>query len=344
MKSFLIKIKKNTFPILLIIFILCLMVYSKTNIKAVKDGLFLWFNNVIPSLLPFFIATELLKFTNIPYTIGKKLNNLMRPLFNVPGIGAYAFTMGIISGYPVGAKIVADFREKNLCTQEEAERLITFTNNSGPLFILGTVGISLFSNISIGILLLVTHILASLTVGIIFRFWKNSHMKRNSNNETLNFIVDYNNLGEILANSITNSINTIVLIGGFITLFSVIISILNNSPLNRLIIFTFSPLFNFLNIDKKFIIPLISGMIELTSGLNLTSLVPFKFLGVNVIVCSFLLGFGGISVMLQVASIIYKSHISIKSYILGKFLHGIIAAFYTYIVISMFPYFNYFLF
>lgn len=320
------------------------MVYSKTNIKAVKDGLFLWFNNVIPSLLPFFIATELLKFTNIPYIIGKKLNNLMRPLFNVPGIGAYAFTMGIISGYPVGAKIVADFREKNLCTQEEAERLITFTNNSGPLFILGTVGISLFSNISIGILLLVTHILASLTVGIIFRFWKSSHMKRNSNNETLNFIVDYNNLGEILANSITNSINTIVLIGGFITLFSVIISILNNSPLNRLIIFTFSPLFNFLNIDKKFIIPLISGMIELTSGLNLTSLVPFKFLGVNVIVCSFLLGFGGISVMLQVASIIYKSHISIKSYILGKFLHGIIAAFYTYIVISMFPYFNYFLF
>lgn len=325
-------------------FILCLIVYSNTNIKAVKDGLTLWFNSVIPSLLPFFIATELLNFTNIPYILGKKLNKFMRPLFNVPGIGAYAFIMGIISGYPVGAKIVSDFREKNLCTQEEAERLITFTNNSGPLFILGTVGISLFSNIGIGILLLVTHILASLTVGTLFRFWKNTHMQRNSNDKALDYIVNYNNLGEILSKSITNSINTVILIGGFITLFSVIISILKNSPLNKLVIFVFSPLFSFFNADKKFIIPLISGMIELTSGLNLVSLVPLKFLGINVIFCSFLLGFGGVSVMLQVASIIYKSHISIKSYICGKFLHGIIAAFYTYIIILIFPYFNYLLF
>lgn len=49
---------------------------------------------------------------------------------------------------------------------------MAFTNNSGPLFIIGTVGISLFSSIEIGILLLLTHILACITVGILFRFWK----------------------------------------------------------------------------------------------------------------------------------------------------------------------------
>ena len=86
----------------------------------------------------------------------------MRPVFRVPGIGAYAFIMGIISGYPVGAKIVTKFRQDGLCTKAEAERLLAFTNNSGPLFIIGTVGITLFGNTQIGILLFLTHIFSSL--------------------------------------------------------------------------------------------------------------------------------------------------------------------------------------
>ena len=63
----------------------------------------------------------------------------MRPIFNVPGEGAFAFIMGIISGYPVGAKIVSDFKSRNICTDVECERLLAFTNNAGPLFIVGTV-------------------------------------------------------------------------------------------------------------------------------------------------------------------------------------------------------------
>ena len=77
----------------------------------------------------------------------------MRPIFNVPGEGAFALIMGIISGYPVGAKIVANLKEQHLCSDIEAERLIAFTNNSGPLFIIGTVGVSMFSSVSLGMLL-----------------------------------------------------------------------------------------------------------------------------------------------------------------------------------------------
>ncbi len=62
------------------------------------------------------------------------------------GIGAYAFVMGIISGYPVGAKIVTEFKNNGECSKAEAERLLSFTNNSGPLFIIGTVGIAMFGN------------------------------------------------------------------------------------------------------------------------------------------------------------------------------------------------------
>lgn len=134
-------------------------------------------NSVLPSLLPFFIATELLSYTNIVSILGKALNKFMRPVFNVPGIGSFAFIMGIISGYPIGAKIVTNFRQNELCTKEEGERLIAFTNNSGPLFIIGTVGISLFFDTRTGILLFLSHILACISVGFCFRFWKRNSRK-----------------------------------------------------------------------------------------------------------------------------------------------------------------------
>lgn len=137
-------IKNNLLTIIFILFTACLVIFSKENLVATKNGLLLWANSIIPALLPFFIATELLGHTTFVSSIGKLLNKYMRPIFNVPGIGAYAFIMGIISGYPVGAKIVTKFRQNGECSKAEAERLLSFTNNSGPLFIIGTVGVSMF--------------------------------------------------------------------------------------------------------------------------------------------------------------------------------------------------------
>ena len=142
--------------------------------------------------------------------------------------------MGLISGYPVGAKIVSNFREKGVCTKEEAERMLAFTNNSGPLFIIGTVGISLFGNTMIGILLFITHILACISVGIVLNI-SSIHQRKNIPSysqlqNTKEYFstkqsnqVTFSSLGEVLGKSITNSISTILLIGGFVVIFSVVI-------------------------------------------------------------------------------------------------------------------------
>lgn len=269
----------------------------------------------------------------------------MRPIFNVPGEGAFAFLMGIISGYPVGAKIVTKFREDNVCTKEEGERLLAFTNNSGPLFIVGTVGISLIGDSSIGILLLLTHVLACVTVGVIFRFWKSNGKSgfRSSFLEKQNTSakhVSFSNLGEVLTVSIMNSINTIVMIGGFVVLFSVIVSILQNSNVLAVATILIQPIFNFLNIPHDFCIGVLTGIIELTNGIKDITSIATKNLSTVIVLCAFLLGFGGISVLLQVFSIVSKSDISIKPYIIGKIFHGIFAAFYTYLFLSFIPFFN----
>ena len=336
--------KKNILPFIFVLFTICLVIFSKENLQATKSGLLLWANSVVPALLPFFIATEALSHTNIISKIGNIFNRYMRPIFNVPGLGAYAFVMGIISGYPVGAKIVTKFRNDGLCTKAEAERLLAFTNNSGPLFIIGTVGISMFGNTEIGLLLFITHFISCILVGFVFRFWKyRDHEKMDYNQKVnaSNNIVCFSNLGEVLANSIMNSIHTIVMIGGFVILFSVIISILNHCHFFELMTLLLTPLFKTLKLSPNFIQAISSGVIELTNGLNLITTIATKNVSVTIIISSFLLGFGGISVLLQVLSITSKSDISIKAYFLGKLLHGTFAAILTYLFIHIFPIFHF---
>lgn len=252
-KFIILSIKKLIIPSCFCIFTLLLVIFSKDNLIAAKQGLNLWASSVVPSLLPFFIATELLSYTNIIYYLGIFLTPIMRPLFNVPGEGAFALIMGIISGYPTGAKIVSNFKERNICTSEECERLLAFTNNSGPLFIIGTVGSSLFGDTKTGFLLFITHLLACITVGFIFRFWKNKDNKRFRNSfEIPKIKASFNNLGEVISLSITSSINTIMVIGGFIVLFSVITSILENSHLLTLMCNIVNPIFNVLRFRFTF--------------------------------------------------------------------------------------------
>lgn len=340
MRFFVISLKKNFFTIVFVLFTVCLLLFSSSNLEAAKNGLMLWANSVLPTLFPFYIATELLYKSNFVNILGKFFTKFMRPLFNIPGEGSIAFILGNISGYPMGAKLACNLKENNICTKIEAERLIAFTNNSGPLFILGTVGISMFYSKEIGLLLLTTHFLASLTVGIIFRNWKKnanslskhySHITKNSSN------ISFSNLGEILGDSIKNAINLILMIGGFIVLFSVIISILNNS-------YIFENISNFLTIlgiPKNYSLPILCGFLELTNGLKLSTSLQVANLSTNIIISSFILGFGGISVLLQVYSIISKHELSIKPYFYGKLLQAILSAFYTFLVISFFPFFSF---
>ena len=341
---YVIKLKRNFIPLIFLLFTFCLLIFSNSNLPAIKSGLSLWANSVVPSLFPFFVATELLMHTNIITKLGFLLNNYMKPLFNIRGEGSFAFIMGIISGYPVGAKIASNFRKNNICSKEECERLLSFTNNSGPLFIIGTVGILMYKNTTIGILLFITHILACITVGFIFRFWKRKTVSKKyeqSSNikSTKTKYANFSNLGEILAESITSSISTILLIGGFVVIFSSIISILKASGFLHILTNIFSPICNMLNIEPTFIQGFTTGILEITNGINTISNIACKKISINIILTAFLLGFGGISVLLQVFSITSKTDLSIKPYIYGKILHGIIAALYTFIFIHTFPIF-----
>lgn len=330
-------LKNKLYIIIFCSFILCLVLFSSSNLTSAKEGLLLWVNSVVPTLFPFFVATELLNHTNFIPMLGKYLNKFMRPIFKVPGEGAYAFLMGLISGYPVGAKIVCHLREKGLCTKDEGERMLAFTNNSGPLFIVGTVGISLFNSQTVGIILLVTHILACITVGILFGFMKKEDKVKWDRYSINTRQKDEKTLGGILGDSIKNAISTILMIGGFVVIFSIIISILNNSHILEIISKVISPVITSIGINAEFVKPVLAGLIELTNGVKLVSEASIANYNLSIILSAFLLGFGGVSILLQVSSIVAKTDLSMKKYVFGKLLQGIIASVYVFFALNFIP-------
>ena len=198
----------------------------------------------------------------------------------------------------------------------------------------------MFYSKEIGLALLLSHFLASFTVGFLFRNYKKDkdELYRNCQGIEKNIPkITFHNLGEILGESIKNSINIILTIGGFIVLFSVIISIFNESHIFNLIANFFA---NF-GISENIVKAILSGILEVTNGLKLSSYLHEKSLYINIILSSFILGFGGISVMLQVYSVISKQKLSIKPYIYGKFLQAIFSAIYIIIILQAFPFLTY---
>src|SRR5690625_7840219 len=102
----------------------------------------MWWEVVFPSLLPFFITAELLIGFGIVQYIGALFEPIMRPLFNVPGVGSFAWIMGMASGYPSGAKISVRLRDRKSVVQGKAAQLFvaggvkvkhTHHSEGGPL-------------------------------------------------------------------------------------------------------------------------------------------------------------------------------------------------------------------
>ena len=138
-----------------------------------------------------------------------------------------------------------------------------------------------------------------------------------------------------------SAIHTTLLIGGFVVIFSVVLSILSQSHVLDYCSNILSPILSILHIPTEFAKPILSGIIELTNGVNLVSNVNIKAISINIVICAFLLGFGGFSVLLQVLSIISKSHISIRKYFIGKLLQGVFAACYTLLALEFIPIFQF---
>lgn len=339
------KLKSISLAMIVTTMTLALVVFPQESFNASKSGLHMWWQIVFPSLLPFLIISEILISFGVVRFVGVMLEPLMRPLFRVPGVGGFVWAMGLASGFPSGAKFTARLRLEKQISQIEGERLVSFTNSSNPLFIFVAISVGFFHNPNLGLILAVAHYGGNLVVGLIMRFYRQKEepsfpkkgvklpslktalkeMHRTRLKETRPF-------GKMLGDAVTSSVHTLLMIGGFIILFSVINQLLYQLTITVLLANIVTGFLHSVSLPTTFSIPFISGLFEMTLGAQLTSTVANPTLLQQTIVTSFILAFSGFSVQAQVASILAETDIRFAPFFFARVMHGFISAFLAFIL------------
>lgn len=284
----------------------------------------IWKNNLFPSLFPFFVLSEILINYGFVELVGELCKPIMNKLFKVSSNGAFIFIMSIISGFPSNAKYTKHLLEQGLIDEKEASKILTFTHFSNPLFIIGTVSLLFLNDKKAGLIVLVCHYITNVIIGIFIRnkIYKTDqkehfsfkkailqmHKKRISNNKPL---------GTVITNSLVNSINTLLLILGVVTIFLIITTILDKH-------------FH-LNLFMKTVL---SGFLEMTQGLKHVSLLNVS-LKLKSVFTAMILSFGGLSVHTQVLSIISDTKIKYLPFLIARIFHALIAGILVYLTFSL---------
>ena len=306
---------------MLVLAALALVLWPREAMDSVKAGLKLCGNVIVPSLFPFFVLSSLVVELGMSRYLGRLMQPLMVPLFRVNGACASALALGVIGGYPVGARTAIALYESGQCSRTEAERLLAFCNNSGPAFILGVVGAGVFGSGTMGLLLYLTHVLASLCVGLLFRFYHpgegpRSHRETGAQFQTARFSLAF-------TRSVTGAAQSSLNICAFVLLFAVVIRLLTLAGILDLLAAGLAALFSPLGFTQEWARRLLTGLLEISSGVS--SLSGGSLTG-RMSMAAFMLGWAGLSVHCQVLSFLGDSGLSMGTYFVGKLLHGLFAA------------------
>ncbi|MBQ9734472.1 MAG: hypothetical protein IJV95_01310 [Clostridia bacterium] len=297
----------------LLILISVLLAVGGNYSSAVLSGINLWIACVLPSLFPYFFITAILSGLKVTGKVSSMLTPFTRALFNTGGATGYAFMMSVISGYPMGAKIVSDLKNSNLITKSESVRAAAFCSTSSPMFILGSVGNIMFGSPSFGVLLFLVHILSATSVGFIFSFYKRSDKPQNTNTA-----LPLKSTDNVLYESAYSAVISVLIVGSLITVFYLLTEILLSLNLLTPIINALYALTGDINLSSGIVL----GAFECTRGLKVLSKGKITFLTLPV--CAAICGFGGLSVMMQSLAYLKKAKIKTAPFVLSKLLSAVL--------------------
>jgi len=290
--------------------LLFILKFPREVLDAAKDGLMLWFNNVLPALLPFIVITNMLVGLGFVRVMGNFMRPIMQYVFGLPGAGSLALIVGLISGYPMGAKTVADLCKNGEITTKEAQHLLKFCNNAGPLFIVGVVGVGLLGDSTAGYVLWAAHGVTALFMGIVTRTQWNC----NDFNKNVTLKIGSPNVAKVLSDSIKNAMDALLFVGGLIIFFSVVVRML-------LLIF-----------GDAYYMGVAAGIIEMTNGAKMLADTTGAVSAASLAAIGGIIGFGGISVHAQAAHFTAGIGVRVGEYIKYKLLHGLLAAGVTWLI------------
>lgn len=294
-----------------ILFIFLLLTNPVESSRLVMSGLTTWCTKMIPSLFPFMVLSGLLLRTGLSHRLSKILYPVLGTLFRLSPDCIYVIFMGFLCGFPMGANIIAESLSFKRITTREASLLLSFCNNIGPVYFISFVSI-LCPYYPLWLTLSIMY-LVPLCYGLILRhtryrdipyYQKICH--KTTHNLTKHHItvhcptapVTNYSYGRALQDSLQKSITSILYLGGYMIIFTVLQLPFYNS---------------YYQLPEPFI-HVLKGLLEISSGI--TALQPYPEL--YMIVYSLLLPFCGLCCLYQTYAMIKDTPLSLLSYLKHK--------------------------
>lgn len=270
----------------------------------VEDALLLSVRVIIPSIFPFLLLTDVIS-PYLHFEVIKPLSSLFERVFKINGSAIPIFICGVLCGFPIGAKMAYDAYRRGALSRDECERLMAFTNNAGPSYIISAVGVSIRGSVKDGIILYISMILGSVATGMIVGIKKRKSELYELNIEQKRSFVD------IVKSSAIISINVCAFISTFGIFVGLIKSVIKNDVISAIFI-------SLLEIGNASIYLANEGGISPLLSLVMTS---------------FAISFSGLSVICQTLSIQENEcRIDTRSYVTRKLIQGVISALLTLLI------------
>jgi sporulation integral membrane protein YlbJ len=331
---------------LLVMFI---VMFPDQVFRSSLEGLNIWWKIVFPALLPFLVLSEVLIAFGVVHFLGVLLEPFMRFFFRVPGIGGWAVAMGFTAGYPAGAQVTRQLRMSELVGRGEGERLLALSHTCNLVFIVSVVAVGFYQHAELGAMIAAVHFLSALIVGLIMRFHgrkddalppevrgkrsvsaRDGWIRRAFRAMYEARQNDGRTFGKLLGDAVTASVQTLMAIGGYMMIFSVVLKVLSLTKISSIIeevVRTLLVPLGFIESLSRYTIP---GMFEVNLGAYAISQSGSSSLVWQAALIGAILAFSGLCMHAQVKSIIRSTDISYTPFLVSRIMHAILAFFLTF--------------
>lgn len=291
--------KKSFLPAMAIMILFLLLTHPALSLEGARNGLLLWYQTVLPTLLPFMICSNVIVSLDGIRLMTAPARPVLRKCFRLSENGSYVFLSGLLCGYPMGAKTCSEFVSQEKLSPREGQYLLSICNHPSPMFLLGYAAALMDPSIPASLLMLAVYLpvipLAFLARSL-YRIQASSRFRAQKTQPCHNF-----------DDSMMKSFEVMIKIGGYLMLFSILARFIGQ--------------LSFLPSKTQ---AMLLGAVEITTGIQA---VTHTFTGPiqGMLVCVTAV-FGGICGLFQTKSVVTDHRLSLAHYILWKLLHGLLSA------------------
>lgn len=324
-KLYISRIKTITLALATALLALSILVFPSSSSQGAKNGIIFCSQILIPSLFPFMVLSSFIVKSGLSAKIGNTLEPVTNLLFRLPGCTAATIVIGLIGGYPAGARGIKALVEQGNISQKQGEKMLLFTVGAGPAFVISVVGAGLLGSSISGIILFAAQILSSLIIGVFCRNILNCEAKNNVHTKKRPTNTD---VASALVGSCTDSISGMINMSAFVILFSSFLTIIKDSGIGSIV----SSCLVSMGVSPATANSLLSILLEVTGGCSTAA----KF-GASAELMAFAIGWAGTCVHFQICSSLNGISFSKVRFTIARFVQGVLAAIISHIGFFLFP-------